>query len=221
MKNSKIIILAGILLMSLALNQNIDYTIAIILSAFGGILTIAGVVLYLKARRVAKAAAQAAAMEAAQKAKVQQIVDAEMKKAEEQKAVAARQAQEAEEAAAAARRDEWERTHGRFVTNIAGVTFDNDDGSSRQKILKGIMNRGGEGEVTLEEYTYKGHPAVHVLIDGACIGNIPKDRVPEARELMDKEITAARLDVEKFRPEDDEDRPAVIYRADLTMVYKK
>lgn len=119
-------------------------------------------------------------------------------------------------------RTEWADTHGRLVTNIAGVTFDNDDGSSRQKLLRDLMVSGGEAELTLEEFEYKGHPAVRVLVDGDCIGNIPAKRVDDVLAAMDAGITASHLDVETFRPDDDdEDRPAVIYRADLTLIYNK
>ena len=217
MKKWAWILIAGLLMMISAANPNIgmDYVVSLIIGGVGAILTIIGVVLWRKDRRVTEAAAR----QAADQERMKRMAD-EMVRQEHARQAAA--TQKAEEEAAAARRAEWEKTYDRFVTNIAGVTFDNDDGTSRQKILRELKARGGEGEVTLQEYYYKGHKAVHVLVDGKCIGNIPKDRVQEALDLMDKEITAARLEIETFRPEDeDDDRPKVIYRADLTMVYKK
>ena len=145
---------------------------------------------------------------------------------EEQVAAAARR--EADRAEQAARQAEWDRTHGRIVTAIAGVTFNNDDGSSRQAILKDIKARGGDAEVELEEFEYKGKPAVRVLIDGEQIGNIPRSRVQDVLAAMDAGLTSASLDVETFRPEDEEDdegnvrrRGELIYRADLTLIYNK
>ena len=129
-----------------------------------------------------------------------------------------------------ARQEEWERTHGRLVTAIAGVTFDNDDGTSRQRILKDLKARGDDGELVLEEYEYKGAPAVRVLVDDLCIGNIPKSRVQAVLAAMDAGVTASHLDIETFRPDDDDDddddgeprlRPERIYRADLTLIYRK
>lgn len=111
--------------------------------------------------------------------------------------------------------------HGSLWTNVAGVTFKNPDGSSRQQILADLMESGGDAEVTLEEFYYKGTQAVRVLVDGRCIGNIPKHRVQDVREILDRIVTAE-LNVETFEPDDaDPDGPAEIYRADLYLVYKK
>ena len=115
----------------------------------------------------------------------------------------------------------WAEKYASLVTNIAGVTFNNDDGSSRQQILADVMARGGEVEVTLDEFYYKGSQAVRVLVDGRCIGNIPKHRVEEVRAVLDRIVTAD-LNVETFQPADeDPERPGEIYRADLYLVYKK
>lgn len=216
MKRWRLILIIGLIMLISAASPNInmDYELALAIGGIGAVLTIVGVILWRKDRRITAEATR----QAAEQARVKQLFEESAQRELAMQAAAA----QAEEQAAAAKRAEWEKTHGRFVTNIAGVTFDNDDGSSRQKNLRDLETRGGEGEVSLEEYYYKGHKAVRVLIDGKCIGNIPKDRVQEALDLMDKEITAARLNIETFTPNDeDDDRPKKIYRADLTMVYKK
>lgn len=143
----------------------------------------------------------------------------------ERQALAA--AQEAEHAERESAQAEWERTHGRIVTAIAGVTFKNDDGGARQAILKDLKARGGDAELDLEEYEYKGKPAIRVLVDGDQIGNIPRGRVAEILAVLDR-IEDARLEVETFRPEDEEDedgnvthRGELIYRADLYLTYAK
>ena len=95
----------------------------------------------LMARREAEEAQRREAEQAAEKAK------AEARRLELQAA------REAEAAAEKARQQEWEQTHGRIVTSIAGVTFKNDDGSSRQAILKDIKaSGGGDAELRLEEF---------------------------------------------------------------------
>ena len=125
-----------------------------------------------------------------------------------------------------ARQEEFDRTHGRIFTRLAGVTFDNDDGSSRQAILKDIKaSGGGDAELSLEEFEYKGKPAVRVLVDGEQIGNIPRGRVAEILAVLDR-IEDARLEVETFRPEEEDDegktrRGELIYRADLYLTYTK
>ena len=167
--------------------------------------------------------AQQAAEEQARREQAR--VDAAAKaEADRQALAAAREAERAEREAAQA---EWDRKHGRIVTAIAGVTFKNDDGSSRQAILKDIKARGGDAELDLEEYEYKGKPAIRVLVDGDQIGNIPRGRVAEVSAILEQ-LEDARLEVETFRPEDEEDedgnirhRGELIYRADLYLTYAK
>lgn len=128
---------------------------------------------------------------------------------------------EAQKAEVEAQKELWEKTHGRLVTKIAGVTFENDDGSSRQKYLKEAYVNQSDGTISFESYEYHGEPAIRVLYDDMCIGNIPKDKVQAVMDVIDR-ITAAHLDVERFLPDDDDDRSReVIYRADLTIVYSK
>jgi len=213
-KKSHIILIAGVLMLAIAANKNIDYTLAIILGGLGVVLTIVGTVLTIRDRHRDLAAARAAD----EQIRMKRAADEMMRKEAEKQA----------QAAAAARRAEWERTHGRIVTALAGVTFNNDDGTSRQKLLKDLKARGDEAEVELEEFEYKGKPAVRVLIDGDCVGNIPRTRVEEVLAAMELGITAARIDIETFRPEEEEDeegnikqRGELIYRADLTLIYDK
>lgn len=124
---------------------------------------------------------------------------------------------------------EWETKHGRITVALAGVTFDNDDGTSRQRLLKDLKARGGDADLNLQEFEYKGQPAVRVLVDGECIGNIPKTKVQEVLDVFDR-IENASLNVECFHPDDDdfEDEAGskrrkreTIYRADLTIIYSK
>lgn len=118
----------------------------------------------------------------------------------------------------------WEDVHGSFVTHVAGVTFKNEDGTERQRILKDLYVNGADGELQLKPYTYKGADAVAVLVNGDCIGNLPKYRIKEYEDIADR-IERARVDVSVFTPDEDlEDeyvKPDRIYRADLTIVYKK
>lgn len=140
----------------------------------------------------------------------------------------ARAKREAEREAEAARRAAWEEAHGRIKTAIAGVTFKNEDGASRQALLKDLKASGGfDAELHLEEYEYKGAPAIRVTVDGEQIGNIPKSRVAEVSAVLDR-LESASLEVETFRPEEEEDedgnvrqRGELIYRADLYLVYTK
>ena len=124
----------------------------------------------------------------------------------------------------AARQREWERAHGRISTKIKGVTFKNEDGSSRQHILKEAMAEECCGGISLEQFEENGEEGIAVYYDGDCVGFVPRDRVAEISAVMSR-ISAGHLTVERFRPEDedDEDRGigGYIYRADLDLVYLK
>jgi len=67
-------------------------------------------------------------------------------------------------------------------TKVAGVTFRNEDGSSRQKILADICP--GEA-VVFEHFTYQGAPAYSVSCCGRQIGNLPADLARDLYELPD------------------------------------
>lgn len=71
---------------------------------------------------------------------------------------------------------------------VAGVTFDNDDGTSRQEILRGLRWRespyaSGDDDLTLTtaffETEYIGQPAIEVHINDYMIGHVPKSRIPD------------------------------------------
>lgn len=122
------------------------------------------------------------------------------------------------------RQEVWEAEHGTLTTKLAGVTFDNDDGTSRQRVLKGAMADEGSGAVSLELVEKNGADAILVEYDGLGVGFIPRERVADVAKVL-KRITAASLDVSRFVPEDEDGETrslgGVIYRADLILVYKK
>ena len=58
---------------------------------------------------------------------------------------------------------------GSIRTKVVGVTFQNDDGTERQQILK----RVSPGDILeLKPYKYKGEPAILVVHPLGCIGNL-------------------------------------------------
>lgn len=143
----------------------------------------------------------------------------------------ARAKREAEMAAENARKEEWNRTHGNIYTKLVGVTFKNDDGSSRQSILKEFAASGKTNDVELEIYDYQGEPAIRAKWEGLCCGNIPKTKVKDILAVADR-IEIISMWVETFTPEDVDDdyddkgrivraSRDKIYRADLKIVYTK
>lgn len=190
-------------------------------------------------RRVAdeSAAAYAAALKAEYE---KQQAEAALIKAESEKRQAEAAAQRVqEEADRKARQAEWERTHGRFECKVAGVTFKNSDGVSRQKILKGIYQHEYDselescmtsGRIDLRPYQYEGELAYRVVYEGDCVGNIPRSRVSELDAIASR-ITAGYLTISKFDRDDDFDddeddssvinSDATVYYAVLEVVYTK
>lgn len=58
-------------------------------------------------------------------------------------------------------------------TYIVGVTYNNDDGSSRQELLKTLKNNE---QLYLQEYVFNGKPAYYVLNNNnKCLGNLSQD----------------------------------------------
>lgn len=139
-----------------------------------------------------------------------------MKKAQAA-AEAAKRAEE-ERQAAEARKREYEARHGSIEVSVAGVTFDNDDGSSRQRILSGIYKEaeGGGTNAALEEYEYNGKPAVRILVEGKCVGVIRNTDLPKVLPIVSR-AEAVILYAGRFKDDDGK----TVYRADLHIEYAK
>lgn len=119
----------------------------------------------------------------------------------------------------AAQRSEYEERHGKIETTVAGVTFDNEDGTSRQRILKKFLRENGSGageEATLQQYEYNGKPAVYVLLQGQIIGNVPKTHTAEVIRIIDR-VEFASVHVRRFRSDEGEQ----ICNAELTIEYAR
>jgi len=130
---------------------------------------------------------------------------------------ASRQKEE-EEAAARKRYDE---THKKLFFSVAGVTFNNDDGSSRQSTLKRKIKESEMSvvNVTLVTCEVEGSSAVAVKLDGEQVGFVPKAYLDEVLSVVngDKKIKSLSETIEKFN--DDEGK--TVYRCDIYMCYEK
>ena len=72
-----------------------------------------------------------------------------------------------------------------IVCKLKGVTFDNEDGTKKQNILKEMQEEYPKEipPITLEKWSYHYEPAVRVLWNGKCIGNLPAD---VAKDIHDR-----------------------------------
>jgi hypothetical protein len=124
-----------------------------------------------------------------------------------------------EQAEREARKRDYEAHHGKITCNVAGVTFKNDDNTSRQRVLSKFFRENGYDagtEAELQQYLFEGRPAVYVLIEGKIIGNVPKDYTAEVVSIIDR-LEIAAVHVRRFRGEEGK----LIYNADLTIEYAK
>ena len=73
-----------------------------------------------------------------------------------------------------------------FLCKVAGVTFSNPDGESRQEIMKKIIDEKGNnntwtgpGKLNVTTYTSDGvtEPAIEILVDNKLIGYVPKVQI--------------------------------------------
>ena len=170
----------------------------------------------LRYHRAATALIQAAQLdaEAAEQRRLEEQERAEAERLKkQQEAIDRLHARIAEQQA----REEWKRTHATLTTSVVGVTFDNEDGTKRQQCLEEILINGYK-QISLEDYEYNGEPAIHVIVDDMCIGNIAKDTVPEVMSFIDR-ISSASLDVSDFIADTPNGRGKRRYRAVLSLEY--
>lgn len=94
---------------------------------------------------------------------------------------------------------------------IAGVTFDNEDGTSRQANLKklysnfnkGITEINGESSINFVPYEYKGEKAIGIEICGLEVGNVPANKVEAfTEEILNGEMTRVIPSLDKFKDDD-------------------
>ena len=90
------------------------------------------------------------------------------------------------------------REIGYMTFRVAGVTFNNDDGTNRQEIIAQIKKdrdyNSTENKLDLKEFSYDGKPALAVFIDGKQVGNVPATNVDFLLEKIEKErLVSAKL----------------------------
>lgn len=85
------------------------------------------------------------------------------------------------------------------LVKVAGVTFDNENGKSRQAILKRLKSKEKRfehpDEIELKKTTYKGKDAIAIFVDGDQVGNVPADQVPYLIENWDRIYDTPNIDV--------------------------
>lgn len=139
----------------------------------------------------------------------------------QREAESAAEAQRAEQKArAAAEQEQRRKERERFVYlrfPVAGVTFKNEDGTERQKILREIqLNEDAVTDVFFDEEEEK-DGAIRVMTDTGCVGYIRRSDKEKVRRFFDHPVQGSQLETERFVNDDGEK----IYRADVVIVMKR
>lgn len=201
-----------------------DYLYGSIDATFNPILAILFTVLGFLCFRRHKMLQQAEEAEQLKQAEAEAARKAEMEKFEErrrqEKIEFERKLEEAHVKYEAAKiaRQQYLDTHNLYETKVAGVTFDNPDRSSRQKILKALSEDPdvNDYEITLHPFSFQGKDAFYVYVEDHCIGTIPAMCVKKIKEIYPK-TDNIELTISDFENEDEK----TIYAARLTFGYPK
>lgn len=102
---------------------------------------------------------------------------------------------------------------------VAGVTFKNEDGTDRQKILREIaLNNDGFAAVSFEENEDLGEDSgISVMTEFGCVGFIRRSDKAKIRRFFGRQTQAIYLAVELFESDDGQK----IYRADVQITMKR
>lgn len=109
--------------------------------------------------------------------------------------------------------------------NVAGTTFPNDDGTSRQRILRAIKfgdapyaNTSGDMDIHIEESSFEGETAFEVYINDYQIGYVPKSKIAEVKKAFDT-FTCTEDSAEIVGGGNTEDGSALSYGCIVTISY--
>ncbi len=108
------------------------------------------------------------------------------------------------------------KEHRRLAFPVAGVTRNNDDGSSRQAFLEALCE--GEdmavAEVWFDDYLFGGKLNIRVMTEQGCVGEIRRKDVETIRAYFEKEVRMFYLEINR----DTEDGGDGIYQADVVII---
>lgn len=115
---------------------------------------------------------------------------------------------------------------GSITFRVAGTTFDNDDGTSRQDILRHLKfgdapwaDDPDDLVATIEEETYEGELAFAVLINGYQVGFVPRTRIPDVEKARRNVATCFVSDVQITGGGYSEDGRKLSYGCTITLEY--
>lgn len=115
---------------------------------------------------------------------------------------------------------------GSITFRVAGTTFDNDDGSSRQEILRHLKfgdapwaNDQDDLTATLEETEYDGQQAITVFINDYQVGFVPKTSIRQVAAARKHVATCYVSDVRILGGGADSEGRPLSYGCEITVEY--
>ena len=115
---------------------------------------------------------------------------------------------------------------GSITFRVAGVTFENDDGTSRQDILRHLKfgdapwaDDPEDLTATIDETTFEGEQAFEVLINGYQVGFVPKTSIRKVAAARDHVGTCFVSDVKVIGGGTGSDGQPISYGCEITLEY--
>lgn len=98
---------------------------------------------------------------------------------------------------------------------VAGVSFRNEDGSSRQDIISKLHD---DDVLHFVPYVYEDEPAYHIVTEsGKCIGNVPKDYIQDVTDAINDPDNDYMLAVSDISARDEDGVPLEGYNQGVTV----
>ena len=115
---------------------------------------------------------------------------------------------------------------GSITFRVAGVTFENDDGESRQDILRHLKfgdapyaDDPDDLDGQLEETSYDSELAIAVLVNGYQVGFVPKSNIPRVSKALKNVATCYVSDVKIIGGGNDPEGNPLNYGCEITLEY--
>lgn len=90
----------------------------------------------------------------------------------------------------------FQKQHVFMEISVVGVTYQNEDGSDRQKILRSFaLGHERINTITFNEYQYDNEPALYVLVNDKIVGNVPANLVKKILEISTKDFTVTNYEI--------------------------
>ena len=115
---------------------------------------------------------------------------------------------------------------GTFTFRTAGTTFANDDGTSRQDILRHLKfgdppyaDDPDDLAVDLQEMSHDGQPAIAVLVNGYQVGFVPKNYIRQVQNALAHVSTCYVSDVRIIGGGTSDDGRRLCYGCEIALTF--